>query len=52
LLEGGLTQGGFYAHFESKEALVREAAVVAVLEVSARLTAVAAMAGGVSSRWG
>ena len=33
LMKGaGLTQGGFYAHFESKEALVREAMVAALLE--------------------
>jgi TetR/AcrR family transcriptional repressor of nem operon len=41
----GLTQGGFYAHFESKEALVREAAAAAVLETAAGLRQVADRAG-------
>ncbi len=41
----GLTHGGFYGHFESKEALIREAAAAAVLETSEGLQRVADNAG-------
>ncbi len=34
--EAGLTHGGFYAHFESKEALVREALDAALAQTRAR----------------
>jgi TetR/AcrR family transcriptional repressor of nem operon len=38
MAEAGLTHGGFYAHFESKEALLREAMVAAMDETRERLT--------------
>jgi TetR/AcrR family transcriptional repressor of nem operon len=37
MAEAGLTHGGFYAHFESKEALLREAMVAAMDETRERL---------------
>ncbi len=37
MAEAGLTHGGFYAHFESKEALVREAIDAALDESGARM---------------
>ncbi len=37
MAEAGLTHGGFYAHFESKEALVREAIDAALDETRARM---------------
>ena len=37
--KAGLTHGGFYAHFASKEALARETLIVAVEKSFARLTA-------------
>ncbi len=38
LMKGaGLTQGGFYAHFESKEALIRESLVSAMVETATGL---------------
>ncbi len=46
LMKGvGLTQGGFYAHFASKEALIREAATAAVLETSTALEKIVTDAG-------
>lgn len=39
--EAGLTHGGFYAHFESKDALVAEALTLAQDEAAGRLIAVA-----------
>ncbi len=44
--EVGLTQGGFYAHFESKEALVREAVGRASLDVAGAMEQIAHAAGG------
>ena len=41
----GLTQGGFYAHFDSKEALIREAATAAMQETCSGLEKVARDAG-------
>jgi TetR/AcrR family transcriptional repressor of nem operon len=38
MAEAGLTHGGFYAHFESKEALLREAMVAAMDSTRERLT--------------
>jgi TetR/AcrR family transcriptional repressor of nem operon len=38
MAEAGLTHGGFYAHFESKEALLREAIVAAMDGTRERLT--------------
>ncbi len=43
--EAGLTQGGFYAHFPSKEALVREAATAAIDQTADGLRKVAEGAG-------
>lgn len=37
MADAGLTQGGFYAHFRSKDDLVREAAVTALDQTCARL---------------
>lgn len=37
MAEAGLTNGAFYAHFESKEALVAEAVVAALTETTARM---------------
>ncbi len=46
LMKGvGLTQGGFYAHFDSKEALIREAAVAAMVETCEGLERIAHAAG-------
>lgn len=42
----GLTQGGFYAHFASKEELVREASVAAVQQTLQGLQAAGERAGG------
>ncbi|TWI50210.1 TetR family transcriptional regulator [Pseudoduganella flava] len=39
MAEAGLTNGAFYAHFESKEALVAEAVVAALTETTAAIAA-------------
>jgi TetR/AcrR family transcriptional repressor of nem operon len=44
MAKAGLTHGGFYAHFESKEALVREAIDAALDETRARMDRAAAKA--------
>jgi TetR/AcrR family transcriptional repressor of nem operon len=44
MAEAGLTHGGFYAHFDSKEALVREAIDAALDETRARMDRAAAKA--------
>lgn len=38
MAQAGLTHGGFYAHFDSKEALLREAMVAAMDDTRERLT--------------
>jgi TetR/AcrR family transcriptional repressor of nem operon len=46
LMKGvGLTQGGFYAHFDSKESPIREAAVAAIVETCEGLERIADAAG-------
>ena len=42
--EVGLTHGGFYAHFPSKDALVAEACAAGVTEVATELVAIGAVA--------
>jgi AcrR family transcriptional regulator len=45
MAEAGLTHGGFYAHFESKEALLRDALAAAMDRTSARLDRAGDVAG-------
>jgi TetR/AcrR family transcriptional repressor of nem operon len=47
MAEAGLTHGGFYAHFESKEALVREAVGAALDETRARMDRAAEAQAGI-----
>lgn len=44
--EAGLTRGGFYKHFESKDQLVAEATALALDSLIAKLTAIGSEAGG------
>jgi AcrR family transcriptional regulator len=47
MADAGLTHGGFYAHFESKEALVREAVGAALDETRARMDRAAEAQAGI-----
>jgi TetR/AcrR family transcriptional repressor of nem operon len=50
MADAGLTHGGFYAHFESKDDLLREAVAAAAARTNARLDRAAAAGQGVEAR--
>jgi AcrR family transcriptional regulator len=49
MTESGLTNGAFYAHFESKDALVREALASALADQTAQLTHAQTEPGGIEA---